>query len=310
MISINTLENYKDYGRVVSISNGIIEAFVTVDIGPRIIRFGFVGGENIMCDDRKNAGSRADKEYEEFFGKGKKWENMGGHRIWVSPESYPYCYNPDDQKVTVTETENGAIFTPPTETATNLQKQLEIKMDSDDASMQVTMRVTNFEKQEKEFAVWGLSVCSKGGTLVIPTNDNDTGLLANRKIIVWPYTDLTDKRIYFGKRYVTLRQDENAETPIKLGLDLNKATAYYCKNGNIFCKRIESHLPDGNYADGGCNFETYTNDIFIEVESLGELKTVKCGETAVHREIWSLYKANTEINFKSEEDIDNLLSNI
>ena len=71
MINITTLENYKDYGKVVSVSNGIIEAFVTVDLGPRIIRFGFIGGENIMCDDRANAGSRADKEYEEFFGKGK-----------------------------------------------------------------------------------------------------------------------------------------------------------------------------------------------------------------------------------------------
>ena len=310
MINITTLENYKDYGKVVSVSNGIIEAFVTVDLGPRIIRFGFIGGENIMCDDRANAGSRADKEYEEFFGKGKIWENMGGHRIWTSPESYPYCYNPDDMEVAVRKTESGAIFTPPAEIGTNLQKELEIKMDDDDASMQVIMRVTNLDKNDKEFAIWGLSVCSTGGTLVLPTNDNDTGLLSNRKIIVWPYTDLTDDRIYFGKRYITLKQDKNAKEPIKLGLDLNKATAYYCKNGNIFCKRIESVLPAGNYPDGGCNFETYTNDVFIEVESLGELKTVKNGETSVHREMWSLYKTNTDINFKSEEDIDNLLSNL
>lgn len=310
MISITALENYKDYGRVISISNGIIEAFVTIDVGPRIIRFGFIGGANIMCDDRKGAGERTDKEYEEFFGIGKKWENMGGHRIWTSPESYPYCYNPDDCEVTVQKTENGAIFIPPAEKGTNLQKQLEIRMDNDDASMQVTMRVTNLDKKDKEFSVWGLSVCGKGGTLIIPMNDNDTGLLANRKIIVWPYTDLTDKRIYLGKNYITLKQDENAKTPIKLGLDLNKATAYYCKANNIFCKRIESALPKGNYPDGGCNFETYTNDVFIEVESLGELKTVKCGETSVHNEMWSLYKADTDINFKSEEDIDNLLSNI
>lgn len=310
MISINRLDNYKDYGRVVEISNGIIEAYVTVDLGPRIIRFGFVGGENIMCDDRANAGNRTDKEYEEFFGKGKKWENMGGHRIWTAPESYPYCYNPDDQEVIVKETSQGAIFTPPAEIGTYLQKELEIKMDDDDASMQVTMRVTNLDKADKDFAIWGLSVCSTGGTLVLPTNDNDTGLLSNRKIIVWPYTDLTDERIYFGKRYVTLKQDIKAETPIKLGLDLNKAIAYYCKKGDIFCKRIESSLPNGNYPDGGCNFETYTNDVFIEVESLGELKTVKSGETAVHREMWSLYKADTNINFKSEEDIDNLLSNL
>ena len=42
MVNVNIIENYKDYGKVVAITNGVIEAYVTVDIGPRIIRFGYV----------------------------------------------------------------------------------------------------------------------------------------------------------------------------------------------------------------------------------------------------------------------------
>ncbi|MBQ8203050.1 MAG: hypothetical protein IJZ75_02065 [Clostridia bacterium] len=310
MLEIKSVENYKDYGRVVSISNGVIEAFVTVDVGPRIIRFGFIGGNNILCDDRKNAGSRTDSEFEEYFGKGKVWENMGGHRIWTSPESYPECYYPDKETVTVTKTETGAVFTPKAETENGIQKELEIKMDNDDSNMQVTMRVTNISGQDKEFAVWGLSVCAKGGTLIIPMNDNDTGLLSNRKIVVWPYTDLRDKRIHIGHKYFCLDQDINAKLPIKLGFDLNKATAYYNLADDIFCKRIESNMPNGVYADGGCNFETYTNETFIEVESLGELKTVKAGQTALLNEYWSLYKKPCEVDFDDDASIDNLLSNI
>ena len=310
MIKIENIKNYKDYGEVIAISNGIIEAYVTVDVGPRIIRFGFIGGDNILCDDRQGAGSRTDEEFEAFFGKGKKWENMGGHRIWTSPESYPECYYPDTEEVKVTKTASGAIFTPKAEVGTLIQKELEIKMDEDDANMQVTMRVTNLSENDKVFAIWGLSVCSKNGTLIIPLNDNDTGLLANRKMIIWPYTDLKDKRLHFNNRYICLDQSTDAQKPIKLGFDLNKATAYYCHGDDIFCKRIESNMPDGVYADGGCNFETYTNEVFIEVESLSELKNVKSNETASLNEFWSLYKKPCQVDFDSDESIDNLLANI
>ncbi len=310
MIKLENIKNYKDYGEVVSISNGIIEAYVTVDVGPRIIRFGFIGGDNIMCDDRKGAGSRTDDEFEAFFGKGKAWENMGGHRIWTSPESYPECYYPDTEKVKVTKTETGAIFTPKAEVGTLIQKELEIKMDSDDANMQVTMRITNLDEREKQFAIWGLSVCAKDGTLIIPMNDNDTGLLSNRKIVVWPYTDLSDKRIHYTNKYICLDQSVDAEKPIKLGFDLNKGAAYYCLGDNIFCKKIETNMPKGVYADGGCNFETYTNDVFIEVESLSEIKVVKPEKTVSHNEFWSLCKKPCEVDFDDEASIDNLLSNI
>ena len=46
MIKIEELESYKNYGRVLSLSNGVISAYVTLDVGPRIIRFGYLDGQN------------------------------------------------------------------------------------------------------------------------------------------------------------------------------------------------------------------------------------------------------------------------
>ena len=54
---------YKSFGRCISMSNGSIELLATVDIGPRIIRFAKIGGENIMFEDENfsiNAGGKAD----------------------------------------------------------------------------------------------------------------------------------------------------------------------------------------------------------------------------------------------------------
>lgn len=310
MVNTKEIESFKDYGKCLCITNGVIEAYVTVDIGPRIIRFGFVGGQNILCSNRKAFPPMGDKTFADYYGEGKHWENLAGHRIWVSPESYPETYYPDLEPVHYELTEFGAVFTPAPEKENGVAKSLEIKMDPDDANMQVTMRVKNISADDKTFSVWGLSVSEKGGTLIIPMNTNDTGLLPNRIISVWPYTDMSNDRIYWGSRYVTIRQDEKYEQPIKLGFDLNCGTVYYCLNDDIFRKSFDTNHPDGKYPDGGCSFETYTNENMIEVESLSELKTVKSGELSELTESWSLYKNPCETDFRKDESIDGMLEKI
>ncbi|MBR5472872.1 MAG: hypothetical protein IKU82_02665 [Clostridia bacterium] len=304
------IKNYLDYGRVLLITNDVIETYVTIDVGPRIIRFGYVGGQNIMCDNRAAADPKDDQEFQDFFGLGKKWEILGGHRIWTSPESYPQSYYPDLDPVKYEITENGAIFTPNAETQNGVQKQLEIKMDPDDTNMFVTMNVTNIASQSQEFSIWGLTVSSTGGTLIIPMNTNDTGLLANRNISVWPYTNLADSRLHFGNRYVTLRQDDAATNALKLGFDLNHAELYYCLGDDIFRKSYATDHKREKYPDNNCSFETYTCATFIEVESLSPLKKVQPGDTISLTEHWSLLKKPCDVNFNSDTSIDEMLGKL
>jgi len=67
---------YQGWPNCYRVSNGGIEAIVTGDIGPRIMRFGFVGGQNFF------------KEYREQLGKTgeEKFQLRGGHRVWKAPE--------------------------------------------------------------------------------------------------------------------------------------------------------------------------------------------------------------------------------
>lgn len=304
------IKDYLNYGKVLAMTNGVIEVYVTVDVGPRIIRYGFVGGQNLMCDNRNAATPKCDAEFEGFFGKGKKWEILGGHRIWTSPESYPNSYYPDLNPVKYEITEQGAIFTPNAETENGMQKQLEIKIDPDDSNIYVTMSVTNIANKPQEFSVWGLTVSATGGTLIVPMNDNDTGLLANRNISVWPYTNLADDRLHFGKSYVTLRQDTNVDQALKLGFDLNQAEAYYCLGEDIFRKSYNTYHPREKYPDNNCSFETYTCATFIEVESLSPLKSVQPQETLSLTEHWSLHKKPCSVDFNDDKSIDNLISKL
>ncbi len=308
MIEIKIMDQYKNYGKVLCISNAVIEAYITLELGPRIIRFGFVGKKNLMCDDRERFRPKTDPSYTDVFGEGKAWESFGGHRIWITPEQYPLTYTPDDEAVEYVLLENGAVFTAKKDLHNNCQKSLEVRLSEDKPEMSVTMRVKNIGTQQKEFAVWGITVCDAGGDLIIPMNTNDTGLLHNRSISVWPYTDMSDRRIYWGKKYITIRQDPCADTPVKLGLDLNKGMAYYVLDGFVFKKTFQPNHPHGIYPDGGCSFETYTDHAMLEFEVLGEVKKVAPGETAELCESWSLFENPRQVDQADEPSIDAFLN--
>lgn len=312
MVNVKEIASFKDYGKCVEISNGEITALVTVEIGPRIISFGYAGSQNFMNANREALGGLPmDKPYTDFFGEGRRWENLGGHRIWLSPESYPETYTPDDKPCSYKVTENGAIFTYAKDSEIGVAKTMEIKMDADDTNMQVVMSVENITDKPMDFAVWALSVCNAGGSLILPMNTVDTGLLPNRKVAVWPYTDMSSELIYWGKKYITVTQRPcDKEYKHKIGVDLNCGMAFYVLGDEVLCKRFDTNHPDGNYPDGGCSFETYVCDQMLEFETLGELKTVAPGEKNVHIEHWSLCKKPCEIDFKSDESIDNFLNKI
>ena len=307
MVNVNIIESYKEYGKVVAITNGVIEAYVTVDIGPRIIRFGYVGGQNVMNDNRSDFGWKDDDAYHAFFGDNRHWESFGGYRVWVTPEGYPETYTPDDRPVAFTVNPDSVVFTALPDEEVGILKTITIKMDPDDANMTVNAKVQNISGKEKEFAVWVISVCAAGGNLVIPMNTNDTGLLHNRAISIWPYTDLSDSRLHFGKKYVVVSQDVNATTPAKLGFDLNDGTVHYVLGDDVFTKRYNAKHGELPYPDGDCSFETYTNNVMIEVESLSDIKKVPNGGTNEITEFWSLNKKPCDVDFKSDASIDEFI---
>jgi len=316
MVNVREIESYKEFGKVLAIDNGTVEVYVTVDVGPRIIRYGFVGGQNIMQDDRPLLGGRSDGDFEKFFGQGKAWENLGGHRIWLSPEYYPATYYPDTDPVQY-EIDRGehritAYFYPPVEKENGVFKELVVSItDEKPNAVIVSMRVTNVGDKPLRFAIWGLTVCAQGGTEIIPMNTDDTGLLSNRTIVAWPYTDMGDPRVRWYNKYVTLQQDPRAEKPFKLGFDLKGGRVFYLLNGEVFSKYHMTHHPDSAYPDNGCSFETYTNPNFIEIESLSPLSDVAPGSRSELTELWMLQKSPVENPDLSGDDaIDTYLNQL
>src|SRR5947209_249176 len=101
---------YKGWKSCYRITNGEIEAIVTGDVGPRIIRFAFVGGQNLF------------KEFADQLGKSgeEKFQLRGGDRVWKAPEDPVATWAPDNVAVEIQITATGLIAREPVEPLTKL----------------------------------------------------------------------------------------------------------------------------------------------------------------------------------------------
>ena len=298
-----SVTEFKNYGKCVKLSNGIIEAIATVDLGPRIVFFGFVGGENVMCTKKDEFEPIQNTQMDAHFYPGATWNNYGGHRLWASPEVMPNTYYPDCEPVTYEFTENGVRLTQNPQTQNGLAMGFELNMDPEKPEIKVLHQMKNIGAKPQDLSLWALSVCNQNGTLIIPTNQNNTGLLHNRVISIWSYDDISDERIYFGKNFVTVKQNPERPDPFKLGFDLNRGTVYYALQNSVFKKQYAQNHPTGRYPDGGVSMETYCCGLFIEIETLSEQRVMQPGDTATHPETWTMLQKPFDFDRKNGDAI-------
>ncbi len=263
------------------LSDGVVEAIVTTDVGPRIVRFGFVGGPNEF------------REYPELQGLtgGDQFRMYGGHRFWHAPEDLARTYQPDNAPVAVEPLPNGLRFVQPVETATGLQKEIDLRLWPGAGRVQITHRLRNHGLWTVQLAPWALSVMAMGGTAILPLpprGSHAENLLPASHLVLWAYTDMTDPRWTWGHKYILLRQDPQATTLQKVGASVPTGWTAYARDGHLFVKRF-TYVPGAPYPDMGCSVETFTDPTMLELETLGPLVALAPQATVEHVENWHLF---------------------
>jgi hypothetical protein len=285
--------SYKGWPNCYRITNGEVEAIVTADIGPRIMRFGFVGGQNVF------------KEFADQLGKSGEtdFQLRGGHRLWKAPEDPVASWAPDNVPVEVTVTKSGVVALEPVEPLTKLQKEITVEMADTGTAVVVRHRLINRGLFPLEFSAWAMSMMAPGGTAITgfpPRGKHPQQLEATNPLVMWAYTDLSDPRWKFTRKYMMLRQDPANAEPQKLGLFNRKTWVAYVLNGEMFLKQAQAD-PALPYPDFGCSFETFTNNEFLEMETLGPLTKVPPGASVTHVENWSLHRGIHLTSFTDAE---------
>ncbi len=291
-----TLEkvSYKGWDNCVKLSNGDVVLVITTDVGPRIMRYGFVDGQNMLGELESDLGKTG----------GDAWRLYGGHRLWHAPEGKPRTYWPDNQPVDHAWTDGVLRLSTPSEAGTGIQKQLEITLDDTGPGVHIVHTLTNRNPWDVEMACWALTVMARNSRGIFPQEpyrSHTDYLLPARPMVLWHYTDMSDPRWTWGKKYIQLQHDPNAQSPQKIGLMNSRGWAASALNGELFVK-FYPYDKEATYPDFGVNTETFTNGGILEIETLGPLTRVAAGGGSIsHRETWMLFKTDVGT---SEESID------
>ncbi|HWB98947.1 MAG TPA: hypothetical protein VG672_19700, partial [Bryobacteraceae bacterium] len=275
--------NYKGWPNSYRISNGEVELIVTSDIGPRIMRYGFVGGQNLF------------KEFQESLGKSGEsaFVLRGGHRIWAAPEDAVKTYATDNGPVRIDIHGDVLTATEPVEALTGLEKQITVTLAPQGSAVEVRHRLRNAGSSALEIAPWALTMMAQGGVAIFgfpPRGKHPEVLYPTNPLVMWAFTNLSDKRWHYTRKYLTLRQDPQNADPQKLGSFNQNTWGAYLLGSDLFIKRYQAAKSPEGYPDFGCSFETFTNADFLEIETLGPLTKLAPGASLDHIEHWTLHR--------------------
>ncbi|MGA3031338.1 MAG: hypothetical protein ABSE58_11510 [Candidatus Limnocylindrales bacterium] len=273
--------NYGGWPNCIRLYNGEIELVATTDVGPRVIRLGFIGGQNLFKTYPESLGRVGDPE----------WQIYGGHRLWHAPEVSTRTYSPDNSPVEHSW-DGATLLLRNSDEPNGIDKEIRLTISPTLPRVEVAHRLINRNPWPVELAPWALSVMAPGGRAIFPQEEfrpHPDVLVPARPLVLWYFADMSDPRWTWGRRYIQLRQDSTATTKQKAGLLNKKGWAAYLLGGEAFVVRY-AYDPDATYTDMGCNTETYTDPKMLEVETLGPLTRLEPGEGVDHLESWLLAK--------------------
>jgi hypothetical protein len=156
-------------------------------------------------------------------------------------------------------------------------------------------RLTNETAGPVTIASWALTVMKPGGFEIIPQppfrDHGKGGFLPERVVVPWSYTDFSDPRWKFGSKFWLLTPAPNTKAT-KLGFAHLPRWVAWTRKDALFLKAFE-YEQGATYPDFGCNYETFTQGDFLELESLGRLRTLEPGQSVGNTETWHLFAGVT-----------------
>jgi len=272
------------YGReTIILANEFFQLECLAGAGPRIVRLipSWLG-ENLFAEVPE---AITQTTYGDFH-------FLGGHRFWIAPESLERTYIPDDREgVTAKKIPHGIRLEGSTQRDVHIRKTITVELSPDRPFAMIKHKIENAGRASIRLAPWALTMLRPHSTAILPQQfgaiDKD-GLLPNRTFSFWSYSRWEDPRLKLGDEFITVNAD-GTKSPFKIGYFNPHGWLGYVFEDTFFVKRWGVRRGE-EYPDQGCNAEVYTNDRFIELESLGALVNLEPDEEIVHTETWEVYE--------------------
>ncbi|MBQ9967982.1 MAG: hypothetical protein IJO88_04595 [Oscillospiraceae bacterium] len=263
-------------GRVLWLTDDKTELGVALDLGIRILHLSCAGMEDLLYeqpDDLSDGLSTPDG-----------WRIYGGHRYWTAPESEK-SYYPDSVPVAYELTENGVRLTQQDDPWMQIRKRLDIEF-MEDGSIELRHSAENISNMTVSYASWGVTTLDRGEARIGFRRGIPGTYAPSRSISLWGDSSPADPRIRFGEDEI-FASHKPMENAFKMGIFSPDGRATLINKGQQFTLSFEAEK-GADYPDGGCNFEVYMDLHVLELEALGQLRTLAPGERAEHWERWQV----------------------
>jgi hypothetical protein len=278
------------------LSNRHVEA-VVVPVLSRVMRFGLVGEpEDAFWQNRELDGQLPTTGVSE-------WANFGGDKCWPAPQSdwlartgqaWPPPTAFDARLAEVSVVERGVVLTSPIDSAYGIQMVRTVQLDPIQPVMRIATEFRKLQGPAVEVAIWTI-----------------TQLREPEAVLLW-----LPAPSRFPRGYIPLQQDEPAELNRRGRLlSLKRSPNFFTKIGSdagsmawlgkTSVLRIDAEVGPGEYPDGGCVTEVYTNPDprkYVELETMGPLLKINSGERIRRTTIYTaLPRRAHDMKFEAED---------
>ena len=262
---------YNGWKGAYQLANKTTELVFVPQIG-RIMRYGYIGGANLLWNNRALDGKTIDLKNPP-----KDWQNFGGDKCWPAPQSR-WGWPPDPvldsgrQSIRLTSQKH-LIVTGQASSREKARFVREITLDAEGSGVTMANTLINVSDKPDTWAAWQITQTDNPDLMRLPlykAGHFPTGFFVFGDPQPVP---VPDNVASVGDEIHVTR---NAKHTSKIGNDSPLGWIIAEKNGVRF--HVSTTVEVGkDYPDNGCALEIYTNDDsnpYVELELLGPLTSL------------------------------------
>jgi hypothetical protein len=263
---------YRGWPDCYRIANGLVEAVVVPAIG-RVMQFSKAGGSvGTLWENPALAGQLPDPASAE-------WVNYGGEKVWPAPQSawpehqgrdWPPPAAFDARPFSAIATLRGVALTSPVDPGYGIQVERRVELDEERPTMRIRTEYRKLYGPPVEVAIWTIAQMREPERVFM--------LLSEDSRLQNGYLKLMDgepEGLRIDDRLLSMARHPSEN--VKIGGDAARLVWV----GPTCAVRIDAETGPGEYPDGGCVTQIYTNAgplAYVEMETLGPLAAMTPGD--------------------------------
>jgi hypothetical protein len=269
------------------LANSSVEAVVVPAVG-RVMQLRLKGeAEGAFWENRALDGRLHDALSEE-------WINFGGDKCWPAPQSawpefqgreWPPPVGFDSRPVEAAATERGVTLTSPVDPGFGIQVVRHVELDVELPVLRIRTEYLKLQGSPVRVGVWSITQMREPERVFIPLPEASKFAEGYVRLMA-----AEPEGLRIEGQLLSLARHPSA--CVKIGSD-STSMAWV---GRSCAVRIDAEAGPGEYPDGGCVTEVYTNPDplpYVELEAMGPVATLSAGERIERTTVYTILPRTT-----------------